>query len=276
MCVELYHCLVAFHAVGGNARQGVILHSLSLSQTPAPTQPVHLKKTKLHGWLTFFVSHFFDSRPLDPRNPSEPPVQKVITRISRPSQTSRGITERTRHLSLSVAEVSFKFHCLTCEDCLCLRHRGGLSEGVSGDLHGRSPVQETLVDEVGILAWRSRVGLSCRGSPAGKVRPSCGTGALPAVHFSGIEVVGLHNGWFSAFLSSSLTEGFPRTRKTKRSCACDCGRGPVSVGAFFLSSFLLLSYVFFLLSSLTQNRALKLRIFCGKKRCLGRGARGPG
>ena len=35
------------------------------------------------------------------------------------------------------------------------------------------------------------------------------------------------------------SEGFPRTRITKRSCACDCGRGPVSVGAFFfLSSFL--------------------------------------
>ena len=40
------------------------------------------------------------------------------------------------------------------------------------------------------------------------------------------------------------SEGFPRTRVTKRSCACDCGRGPVSVGAFFfilLSSFLLSS-----------------------------------
>ena len=33
------------------------------------------------------------------------------------------------------------------------------------------------------------------------------------------------------------SEGFPRTRKTKSSCACDCGRGPVSVGAFLLSSF---------------------------------------
>ena len=31
------------------------------------------------------------------------------------------------------------------------------------------------------------------------------------------------------------SEGFPRTRITKRSCACDCGRGPVSVGAFFRS-----------------------------------------
>ena len=48
--------------------------------------------------------------------------------------------------------------------------------------------------------------------------------------------------------------GFPRTRNTKRSCACDCGRGFVSVGAFFflLSSsssffFLLPSSFFFLL-----------------------------
>ena len=58
------------------------------------------------------------------------------------------------------------------------------------------------------------------------------------------------------------SEGFPRTRITKSSCACDCGRGPVSVGAFFLSSFFFFSSsLFFLLSSssLTQNRALKLR-----------------
>ena len=53
------------------------------------------------------------------------------------------------------------------------------------------------------------------------------------------------------------TEGLPRTRITKKSCACDCGRGPVSVGAFF---FLLSSSFFFLLSSsLTQIRALKSR-----------------
>ena len=38
------------------------------------------------------------------------------------------------------------------------------------------------------------------------------------------------------------SEGFPRTRRIKSSCACDCGRGPVS--SFFLLS-----------SSLTQNRA---------------------
>ena len=53
------------------------------------------------------------------------------------------------------------------------------------------------------------------------------------------------NGWLRR------SEGFPRTRITKSSCACDCGRGPVSVGAFFF----LLSFFFLLLSSsLTQNR----------------------
>ena len=45
------------------------------------------------------------------------------------------------------------------------------------------------------------------------------------------------------------SDGFPRTRISKRSCACDCGRGPVSVGALFFLSFFLLS------SSVTQNRA---------------------
>ena len=43
------------------------------------------------------------------------------------------------------------------------------------------------------------------------------------------------------------SEGFPRTRMTKRSCACNCGRGPVSVDAFFF--LLLLSFFLsFLLS----------------------------
>ena len=67
------------------------------------------------------------------------------------------------------------------------------------------------------------------------------------------------------------SEGFPRTRITKRSCACDCGRGRVSVGAFFFLSF------FFLLSCLTQGRALKLRFvlekamfWAGPGRALGR------
>ena len=89
------------------------------------------------------------------------------------------------------------------------------------------------------------------------------------------------------------SEGFPRTRKTKSSCACDCGRGPVSVGAFFFllssfffllsSFFFLLSSFFFLLSSsfffllsssLTQNRALKSRFLLEKAMSFGRG--GPG
>ena len=58
------------------------------------------------------------------------------------------------------------------------------------------------------------------------------------------------------------SEGFPRTRITKRSCACDCGRGPVSIGAFFF--FLSSSFFFLLSSSLTQNRALKLRVLLEK------------
>ena len=48
------------------------------------------------------------------------------------------------------------------------------------------------------------------------------------------------------FHADYRSEVFPRMRITKRSCACDCGRRPVSVGAFF---FLLL----------TQIRAFKLR-----------------
>ena len=40
------------------------------------------------------------------------------------------------------------------------------------------------------------------------------------------------------------SEGFPRTRITKRSCACDCGRGLVSVDAFFFLSFPFLSFPF--------------------------------
>ena len=56
------------------------------------------------------------------------------------------------------------------------------------------------------------------------------------------------------------SEGVPRTRRTKSSCACDCGMGP-SVGAFF---FLLLLLSFFFLSSLTQIRAKKK--ICARKR----------
>ena len=64
------------------------------------------------------VFHFFDSRPLNvrsPRKPSDPLAQRVVTRTFRPSQTSCGTTERTRNLLLSIAEVSFKFHCLKRE-----------------------------------------------------------------------------------------------------------------------------------------------------------------
>ena len=42
-------------------------------------------------------------------------------------------------------------------------------------------------------------------------------------------------------LRDSRSEVFPRTRMTKRSCAYDCGREPVSVGAFPSFFFLLLS-----------------------------------
>ena len=54
-----------------------------------------------------------------------------------------------------------------------------------------------------------------------------------------------------ALLNSRMVgvRGFPRTRITKSSCACDCGREPVYVGAFF----------FLLSASLTQNPVFKLR-----------------
>ena len=63
-----------------------------------------------------------------------------------------------------------------------------------------------------------------------------------------------HHGMFNVFCVH-WSEGFPRTRITKMSRACDCGRGHVSVGAFFFllsSFFFLLSFFlsfFFLLSS---------------------------
>ena len=46
-------------------------------------------------------------------------------------------------------------------------------------------------------------------------------------------------------INDDRSEGFPRTRITKRSCACDCRRWPVSVGAFFFLSFLFFSFLFF-------------------------------
>ena len=57
-------------------------------------------------------------------------------------------------------------------------------------------------------------------------------------------------------LAQDRSEGFPRTRITNLSCACDSGRGPVSVGAFFF----LLSFLFF--SHLES--CLKIKIFSGK------------
>ena len=58
------------------------------------------------------------------------------------------------------------------------------------------------------------------------------------------------------------SEGFPIARKTKSSCACDCERGPVSVGAFF---FVLLSFFFFLVSCFVffahPESCLKIQIF---------------
>ena len=38
---------------------------------------------------------------------------------------------------------------------------------------------------------------------------------------------------------------FPRKRATKRSCACDCGRGPVSVGTLFFLFLSFFSFLFF-------------------------------
>ena len=49
-------------------------------------------------------------------------------------------------------------------------------------------------------------------------------------------------------ISDDRSEGFPRTRITKSSCACDCGRGPVSVGAFFF-----LFFIFFILIFLSPR-----------------------
>ena len=65
------------------------------------------------------------------------------------------------------------------------------------------------------------------------------------------------------------SEGFPRTRLTKRSCACDCEREPASVGAFFFLSSFFLS--FFLLSFFFSHpeSSLKIKIFAGKNDVLG-------
>ena len=78
----------------------------------------------------------------------------------------------------------------------------------------------------------------------------------------------------NASLSNSRSEGVPRTRLTKRSCACDCGKGNVFVGAFFLSFF-----PSFLLSFFShQESSLKITFFVGEIDVLGEGGRvrGPG
>ena len=59
-------------------------------------------------------------------------------------------------------------------------------------------------------------------------------------------------------------------RETKRSCACDCGRRPVSVGAFFIL-LLLLSFFFS-----HPESCLEIKIFVRKSDVLGgRGGGGP-
>ena len=77
--------------------------------------------------------------------------------------------------------------------------------------------------------------------------------------------------YFCAFvdIKKNRSEWVPRTRITKRSCACDCGRGPVSAGAFFRS-------FFFLSSSLTPDSCLKIKIFVGKSDVLWRPEGAPG
>ena len=67
------------------------------------------------------------------------------------------------------------------------------------------------------------------------------------------------------------SEGFPHTRLTIRSCACDFGRGPVSVGAFFI-----LSSFFFLRSSFFSHpeSVLKIKLFVGKSDVSGKPWRG--
>ena len=83
-------------------------------------------------------------------------------------------------------------------------------------------------------------------------------------------------------LSANRSEGFPRTRITKKSCACDCGRGNVSVGAFFFLSsfsfflsFFLLSSFFFLSFFSHAESHLKIKIFVRKSDVLGGSGEAP-
>ena len=53
-----------------------------------------------------------------------------------------------------------------------------------------------------------------------------------------------HLSFYDCCRKVSRSEGVPRKRLIKKFCACDCGRGPVSVGAFFFPSFLLSFFLF--------------------------------
>ena len=61
-----------------------------------------------------------------------------------------------------------------------------------------------------------------------------------------------------------MSEWWGFTLRTKRSCACDCGTGPVSVGAFFF----LLSFFF---SHLESCRKIRFCLFYGEQGSPGRG-----
>ena len=72
-----------------------------------------------------------------------------------------------------------------------------------------------------------------------------------------------HSNRVLSFGEICRSEWFPRTRKTKRSCACDCGRRPVSVGAFFFS------LAFFFRSLSHPESRLKIKIYVGNSDVLG-------
>ena len=92
-------------------------------------------------------------------------------------------------------------------------------------------------------------------------------GALGELEVSGtpwlLPFLGVEVFFWRRVVQLCRSEGFPRTRITKSSCACDCGRGLVSSFFFFLvlpSSFL----PFFLFSSFFFSHpvsCLKIKIF---------------
>ena len=119
---------------------------------------------------------------------------------------------------------------------------------------------ELLTSRVWALPWTARCRMSRESHGSNQSIPSFGQALLIRTHSLVLSESRMRSdaeGALRRRFRVHRSEVFPRTRKTKRSCACDCGRGPVSVGSFFL---LLLFFSLFLLSSsLTQNRALKLR-----------------